>query len=148
MQEHRFQPPRGLPLPHDSPPQTLPVVDIPSTGAMEVSRGKAVKEHTKQVDPSASSSKVIGQGKKNTGGDGGLLKTNKKAGGFDFSRAVNGDNGKKKQPQVPVKNPKQKEGMSLGNRFTVLEEAKIGSGGSMSSEVCGVAPMGDMGQGE
>ncbi|KAC9430409.1 hypothetical protein E3N88_45857 [Mikania micrantha] len=67
-----------------------------------VTRGKSVMAQPKTVESISKDMGAKGQGKDKAKSDGGQPKNNKKQGGFDFSRAVNGGKGKMKQSQSAV----------------------------------------------
>ncbi|KAD2804987.1 hypothetical protein E3N88_38364 [Mikania micrantha] len=96
----------------------------------------------------ASTSKEGDKGKDKAKTDGGIPNSNNKKGGFDFSKAVNGDKGKVKQNQASVLKSKEGKGVSLGNRFTVLEEANIQPDGSQGAVGKEVVDLDVVGQGE
>ncbi|KAD2804938.1 hypothetical protein E3N88_38315 [Mikania micrantha] len=123
-------------------------VPINPTDFIPVSHGKTAKGRAKQVETPASTSKEGDKGKDKAKTDGGIPNSNNKKGGFDFSRAVNGDKGKVKQNQASVLKSKEGKGVSLGNWFTVLEEANIQPDGSQGAVGKEVVDLDVVGQGE
>ncbi|KAD4180538.1 hypothetical protein E3N88_29129 [Mikania micrantha] len=109
-----------------------------------VTRGKSVMAQPKTVESISKDMGAKGQGKDKAKSDGGQPKNNKKQGGFDFSRAVNGGKGKMKQSQSAVGNPKGRVDISMGKRFTILEPATDGGDESDASAIDGVYLRDDM----
>ncbi|KAC9430410.1 hypothetical protein E3N88_45858 [Mikania micrantha] len=104
----------------------------PQAGNSSVSRGETGKDQKMQVDPSSTSGEAVGQGKHNPKRAAVQAKGNKNKGGFDVSRAVNGDRGKGKQNQFPGCKSLGTEDIPLGNRFSALDKSNEGDTASMS----------------